>query len=186
MWEHVNLVKYNLRSAKNDEDRTGSIFWSRNQKEVGGINIVKVAFDWAIKARLARGCYFMSAQYGDTKKYIPLTYNDVSFAIKRCAVRFAFTDIEFGTHSPRIGGACSLRAGDMSNETIMSMGRWKSISACLGYQGSSFKLYDSVQRILKNSDQFNVNDVRLIHRKLTSLSKPDTPARYSGRSVRFV
>ena len=185
MWEHVTLVKYNLRSAKNDADRTGNVFWSRNQREVGGINIVKVAFDWAVRARLSRGCYFMSCRYANTQRYIVLRYDDVSKAIKQCAERFGFTAAEFGTHSPRIGGACSLRAGDMSNETIMSMGRWKSISAALGYQGASFREYDAVQSILKSSTQFNVDDIKLIHRKLTSLSKP-RQAEYSGRSVRFV
>jgi hypothetical protein len=185
MWSQVKLVRFNLRSAKNDSDRTGSVFWSRNQHDTGGINIVKVAFDWAIRARLSRGCIFMSAQYGNTGKYTLLRYDDVSNAVKACAVRFGFTADEFGTHSPRIGGACSLRAGEMSNESIKNMGRWKTMSASLGYHGASFQEFDNAQSILKTSTQFNVHDIHLIHRKLSSRTKPDRPAFYSGRSVRF-
>ena len=154
MWNQVRLVKFILRSAKNDTERTGSTFWSRNRQDPGGINIVKVVFDWAIRARHVKGSYFMSAQVGNSGMYLPLRYDDVSNAIKACATRFGFTTAEFGTHSPRIGGACALRAGDISNSIIMTMGRWKSLSSCLGYQGTSFREYDTVQSVMKDVKVF--------------------------------
>lgn len=183
-WPLVRVVRFHLRSMKNDELRTGSVFWFKNLQQEGGVNIVRVTFDWAVKARLQRSSFFMSYQVGDSGKYKWLSYGRVSTAIKSCAVSFGFRPSEFGTHSPRVGGACTLRAGDTSDSMIKLLGRWKSLMASLGYQGASFKEFDRLQSILAKSDVFTAGDVKLIHRKLQAAG-PDGAerAKYTKKSV---
>ena len=68
MWEHVTLIKFSLRSAKNDKLRMGHVFWYRNRLGCSGINIVKECFDWEIKARLRPKDFFMSRSASATIK----------------------------------------------------------------------------------------------------------------------
>ena len=42
LWPTVRVVRFHLRSMKNDELRTGSVFWFKNLQQEGGVNIVKV------------------------------------------------------------------------------------------------------------------------------------------------
>lgn len=103
MWPQVKTVKFTLRSAKNDAMRTGSVFWFTNFPKRIGINIVKVAFDWAILARLTPEAYFMS-YFMDSydsegkKEFRWIHYNKLSGAIKQVSVHFGSKASEFGTH----------------------------------------------------------------------------------------
>ncbi len=47
MWPRVKLVKFTLRSMKNDQLRIGSI-WFRNLPDDESINIVCDVFEWQI------------------------------------------------------------------------------------------------------------------------------------------
>jgi hypothetical protein len=200
MWSKVKTVKFTLRSAKNDGMRTGSVFWFTNFPERIGINIVKVAFDWAVKAGLTPEAYFMSYNKGTfdaegKSEFRWLRYNEMAGAIKKVAVHFGFKAEEFGTHSPRVGGACTLRAGDASDSMVQLLGRWKTLASSLGYTQAAMLEFDRLQGIMSNPSIFGIRDVKLIHRKVTNaLNVPPTVKngklirsilKYSGKTVRF-
>jgi hypothetical protein len=165
MWPHVSLVKFILRSAKNDKMRIGSIFWFKNLSDVEGINIVRSTFEWAVRANLSPLDFFMSFRVAKGSPVVPLRYRMVSHTIKECAVAFKFNRNNFGTHSPRIGGACTLRAGAAPDTMIQLLGRWKTLMSSLGYQESSMEEFDRMQMILQNPNFFTHKDINLIHDK---------------------
>jgi hypothetical protein len=165
MWPHITLVKFILRSAKNDKLRVGSTFWLRNAPSESGLNVVQAVFEWSLRANFASTDYLMSFRATREAPSVWLTYERVKRLIKGCAAHFGLNPKNFGTYSARVGGACTLRAGGASDSTIQMMGRWKSMDSCLTYQESSMREYDSVQRILSDPTVFTAEDVRLIHDK---------------------
>ena len=85
----------------------------------------------------------------------------------------------FSSHSFRIGGATHLRAAGVDDGTIMRMGRWKSLPACLGYQAASTHANDRVLGLLSSPGNFTTRDVHLSdrHTALTSASPRRLPRR---------
>jgi hypothetical protein len=149
---------------KNDQLRIGSSFWFRNLPAASTqINIVKVAFDWATRANLRPGDYFMSYRDQSTRGTSKwLLYDTVHKSIKACAIRCGFSATDFGTHSPRVGGACTLRAGDAPQTMVNLIGRWKTETACWGYQETSMNEFDRMQRIIQDASLFTAADLHLI------------------------
>ncbi len=191
MWKDVSLVRFTLRSAKNDKMRMGSVFWFRNLTSLGAslqINVVKVAFDWAVRARLNPDNFFMSYRVGMQHCFVALRYEQISSAIKDTAVRFGFSPGDFGTHSPRVGGACTLRAGGASDSMVKLLARWKSVEMLLVYSQSGMEEFDRMQLILQHGADFSDRDVKLLNAEVrkNKLSHPHKKAVYHGRSVRFV
>lgn len=165
MWPHVLTVKFTLRSAKNDKLRMGSVFWFRNiaSYSLSVINVVKTAFEWALKSRPSSSSYFLSRRMQNTGYFVQLRYSQVARAIKMCAVRAGFQAGNFGTHSARVGGACTLRAGGASDSMIQLLGRWKNINTALCYTESGKKEFDIMQEVLSNPSIFTTKDIRLLH-----------------------
>ncbi len=192
MWPFVKLVRFTLRSAKNDKMRMGSVFWYKNipDNTTLGINIVKVAFDWALKARLGPEDFFLSRRSGNSGSMIALKYRQVSEAVKKCAARFGFSADNYGTHSLRVGGACTLRAGGASDSMLKLLGRWQCLKSALGYTESGMREFDSCYQMLCNPANFTERDVRLLHDKVRgnrNSLRPDSVLRFSrdGRTVHF-
>jgi hypothetical protein len=165
MWPRVTLVKFILRSAKNDKYRIGSTFWYRNEPQAAGQNVVRMVFLWALRANHAPTDFLLSCRATSAAPSVWLTYDQVAQLIKSCARAMGLNPNNYGTYSARVGGACTLRAGGASDSMIQMMGRWKSMSSCLTYQESSQREYDQAQRILRDTSVFTANDVRLIHVK---------------------
>ncbi len=165
MWPRVTLVKFTLRHMKNDQMRIGSTFWFRNlPTENLRVNIVRVAFDWAVRANLQAGDYFMSYRDQTTQGRSKwLLYDTVSKTIKACAIRFHFLPEDFGTHSPRIGGACTLRAGDAPQTMVNHLGRWRLETSSWGYQEASMNEFDRMQRIIQDPTLFTTRDLQMIY-----------------------
>jgi hypothetical protein len=165
MWPRVTLVKFTLRHMKNDQMRIGSTFWFRNlPPREDCINIVRVAFDWAVRARLQAGDYFMSYRDVTTQgKAKWLKYDTVNKAVKACAVRFNFRPEDFGTHSPRVGGACTLRAGDAPQTMVNHLGRWRTETSSWGYQEASMNEFDRMQRIIQDPTLFTTRDLQMVY-----------------------
>ncbi len=162
MWSRVQLVKFILRHSKNDKKRIGSVFWFRNQVGHSGINIVRSVFNWVIVSRPTSHSYLMS--YRTLAGHdVWLRYGQVSAVVKHCAKCFGFNPKHFGTHSLRVGGACTLRAGAAPVDGIKALGRWGSLECCLGYQETSLRELDTMQSILRDPTVFTVRDVWLIH-----------------------
>ncbi len=136
MWRHVTLVKFILRSAKNDKLRVGSTFWLRYEPSESGLNVVHAVFEWSLRTNFAPTDYLMSCRATRESDSVWLTFARVSRLIKGCAAHFGLNPKQYGTYSARVGGACTLRAGGASDSTIQMMGRWKSMDSCLTYQES--------------------------------------------------
>jgi len=167
MWPWVTLIKFTLRSAKNDRLRMGSVFFFRNLASYspGEFNIVRVCFDWACTAGLAPSSFFFSYRMRHSNAMCLLTYDQMAAAIKRCVVRHGFRPEDYSTHSLRIGGACTLRAGGASDSMIELLGRWKDVRTALGYTESGMREFDLFQRVLSDESLFTVKDVQLLHTK---------------------
>jgi hypothetical protein len=156
---------------KNDQLRIGSTFWFRNMLDGQGINIVKVAFDWAVQAQLTRDDFFMSFRRGGSRSSTGvlltpgwltlLTYDEVSKTIKKCAKIHGLDPRDFGTHSPRIGGACTLRAGNAPDTMLQLLGKWRGETSSWVYQETSLREFDRMQSIIRNPGLFTLKDIQL-------------------------
>jgi hypothetical protein len=194
MWDRVLLVKMVLRHMKNDRLRVGSSFWYKNHRGVhSSVNIVQVVFDWAVRAALGPDDFFFSHYQKDNQVEVPevrnLTVHMVETAIKRCAVDYDLDPKRFGSHSPRVGGATTLRAGDASQSTVMHAARWRSESAALTYQDASSEEFDRIQRILQDASLYTTNDLRILQgqrdlRAITQLPPPQLVPMGAGRGGR--
>jgi hypothetical protein len=169
MWPRVKLVKFTLRSMKNDQLRIGSTFWFRNLPDEEGINIVREVFEWAVLAKSHRDDFFMSYRRSKGRHMAStvtcLKYTTVSTTIKDCAQRCHLDRRDFGTHSPRIGGACTLRAGDAPETMVQLLGKWRGDTSSWVYQESSMKEFDRMQRIIRNPNLFTLTDIQLSYER---------------------
>jgi hypothetical protein len=163
MWSRVKVVKITLRSAKNDVMRAGNTFWLTNLETTQYINIVKVLFDWSIRANHRQGDYFMSYNVMAGRSYVntPLAYNSVNHTVKKCATDHNLDPRDFGTHSARIGGATALRAAGASESMIQRLGRWLSECCAREYPATSFREFDMMQMFLQAADNYTVRDLQL-------------------------
>jgi hypothetical protein len=164
MWDRVLLVKMSLRHMKNDRLRLGSSFWYKNYRdELSTVNIVKVVFDWAVRAQLGPEDFLFSHyQNWQSDEVRPLTVYMVETTIRKCAAHYGLDPMRFGTHSPRVGGATTLRAGDASQSTVMHAARWRSGRAALTYQDASTLEFDRIQFILQDASLYTTNDLRIL------------------------
>ncbi len=112
-------------------------------------------------------------------------------AIKATAVRAGFCANNYGTHSARVGGACTLRAGGASDSMIELLGRWKNIRTALSYTESGMREFDLMQNVLRDPTIFTNNDVRLLHERPESFHEKvrgghaGAPTDSSRKSVNF-
>jgi hypothetical protein len=164
MWDRVLLVKMSLRHMKNDRLRVGSSFWYKNHRgRHSTVNIVKTVFDWAVRAQLGPDDFFFSHyQKKGTADVRCLTVYMVETTIRKCAVHYDLDPMLFGTHSPRIGGATTLRAGDASQSTVKHAARWRSDAAALTYQDASSEEFERIQAILQDASLYTTNDLRIL------------------------
>jgi hypothetical protein len=171
MWQYVTLVKFTLRSMKNDQLRIGSTFWFRNLPDEPGMNIVKATFEWALIAQLQEDDFFFShRRCNKSQGSIWLTYTTVNRTIKECAKRFQLNPRNFGTHSPRIGGACTLRAGEAPDTMLKLLGKWRGDTSSWVYQETSTKELDRMQRIIRNPNLFTLKDIHLSYARTKRLA----------------
>jgi hypothetical protein len=164
MWPRVLLVKLSLRHMKNDKLRVGSSFWYKNHRgRHHTVNIVQIVFDWAVRARLGPDDFFFSHyQKPGQVEVRNLTVYMVETTIRKCAVFYELDPMLFGTHSPRIGGATTLRAGDASQSTVKHAARWRSDAAALTYQEASSEEFDRIQDILQNVSLYTTDDLKIL------------------------
>jgi hypothetical protein len=162
MWPRVTLVKFTLRDAKNDKYRVGSTFWYRNRTGLANcsVNIVQTIFDWAIFARLRPADFFFSHNLYSAN--VRLNKGMVERPIWDCARQFGLDPKRYGTHSPRIGGATTLRAGDAAPGTVQDAGRWRTARSSLTYQDSSLREFDRMLTILQDASIYTTHDLKLL------------------------
>jgi hypothetical protein len=108
MWSEVTLVKFVLRSAKNDSLRVGSTFWFKNEPDEAGVNVVEIIFTWVCRANLAPTDFLFSCRANATAPTVWLTYTRVAQMVKDCALAFNLNPKNYGTYSVRVGGAVEI------------------------------------------------------------------------------
>lgn len=159
-WEDILSMKVELRSAKNDQLRVGHTLFFTSDITTG-INVVRTMFDWALASNpLAADRPVFAYESGGT--YVTLTYDHIRNAVKGCARRMRLDVARFSTHSLRIGGASTLRAGGASDSLIQLLGRWRSASCALRYQTSSIAEFIAMQRILAAGENLDSGVVQLL------------------------
>jgi hypothetical protein len=189
MRPYVRTIRFYLRSAKNDKLRMGNLFFFTNQSNYsGGLSFVMRCFDWSIYAGHGAESFWMSQRIGSSNNFRVLTYVQMVTAIKDCAYRHGLDPARYSTHSCRVGGACTLRAGGASDSMIELLGRWKDVRTALGYTECSYREFDKMQEVLCNPTIFTLRDVHLLHDKMDSRAAsgaPSAEAVFSGKTVNF-
>lgn len=171
----IDSMKLTLRSAKNDQMRRGKkTFFTARNLNPDSINIVKVMYDWAIRSKTQEGGILLShwdANLGCNKH---LTYDNLSNTVKMVASKMGFDKSRFAAHSPRIGGASTLRACRAPEPYIQLMGHWDSAATPLSYEEDNIREFLECQHILALSAHYSSEVVRTLQNRL--LSEPSGPS----------
>lgn len=153
-------VKVVFLTAKNISLRSSQSIWF-STTTAARIQLPRILFDWARSAHLRHDDHFLSYRTTPTGHTNPLSYARLTKVLKHTARLFGHDPTRFTCHGFRVGGATLLRASGADDGTIMIMGRWRSLPACLGYQASSTVTYDRMLELLGTPGQFTSRDVQL-------------------------
>lgn len=136
----VSGVKVVMAGQKNDKKGTGTVFVFDTEDFTEGdlFNLPATLFKWVMAtSQLAmEDNFFTYLPCGSSSKY-SLTSGDVQKELQDWGERRGLSVHErrsLRPHGYRYGGACAFRNADASTETIMHVGRWRSLSSALGYQ----------------------------------------------------
>jgi hypothetical protein len=133
-YDHVDVVRITIHSAKNIKLGKGIPMWFSAQPTAGSeaemLNFTHALYEWTMTTTLSADSQFCSFQSPEGA-YVPLTYTMMVDTIKQCAAAFGFDPSRFASHSLRIGGATQLAANGVSQDLIQMMGRWRSAPVCL-------------------------------------------------------
>jgi len=97
-----------------------------------------------------------------TSRFVDLTYDQLKNTIKLVAKRMKLNPAHFAVHSPRIGGASTLRAGQKPDGSIQLLGRWRCARSTQIYQAGNVTEFIEMQRTLALSVHFSSEIVRLL------------------------
>lgn len=157
-------VKIIFASAKNITLRSGKSLWFSTATK-NRLHLARLLFQWAQDAQLSATDPFLSFRANNrTHSRCTLSYGRLNAVIKHTAKMFGLRPTHFSSHSLRVGGATHLRAAGADDGTIMRMGRWKSLPACLGYQAANTAANDHLLDILGSPSVFTTRDVHLADR----------------------
>eukprot|EP01034_Spumella_vulgaris_P024939 gene24939-31338_t len=169
----IDSMRLTLRSAKNDQCRRGKkTFFTAKDFGPNTINMVRVMYDWAVRSKIPHGGILMS--HWDTVKggVSNLTYDNLANTIKRVAQLMGYDKSKYAAHSPRIGGASTLRACKVPDPTIQMMGKWDSAETPKTYEE------DNVREFIEST-----SSPRLTRRSWTSVLKQSSPR--PGKSTKL-
>lgn len=153
-------VKIVFLSAKNISLRSSQSVWFSTDTDAR-LQLPRILFDWASSANLRRTDHFVSYRATPTGGTMPLSYARLRKVLKHTARLFGLDPARFTCHGLRVGGATLLRASGADDGMIMTMGRWRSLPACLGYQASSTASHDHMLHLLSTPGRFTSRDVQL-------------------------
>jgi hypothetical protein len=158
----INSMRLTLRSAKNDQSRRGKkTFFSAQDFGPNTINMVRVMYNWSRLSKIQHGGILL-AYWNDQKGEISnLSYNNLNNTIKSVAKRMGFNQSKYAAHSPRIGGASTLRACKVPDPTIQMMGKWDSPDTPKTYEEDNVREFIDCQRILALSEHYSSEIVQL-------------------------
>lgn len=153
-------VKIVFTSAKNIPLRGSRTLWF-SATNAEGINLTRTLFEWALGAHLRPKDHFLSYRDTPTAPTRVLNYHRLNSVLKYTARLFHLPFAHYSCHSLRVGGASLLRAAGADDGEILTMGRWRSLPACLGYQAASTATHDRLLQLLGSQNIFTVRDVHL-------------------------
>lgn len=159
-YSDCRTVKIVFTSAKNIPLRGSRTLWFSTTAS-GGIELTRTLFNWARDANLRAKDHFLSYRENPVAPSHPLSYHRLNGVLKYTARLFNLPAAHYSCHSFRVGGASLLRAAGADDGEILSMGRWRSLPACLGYQAPSTATNDRLLHLLSSPDMFTTRDVLL-------------------------
>lgn len=159
-YRHCRSVKILFLTAKNYQVRNSHTIWFSTKTEAH-IPLPQILFEWAKLAHLQPEDRFLSYRSKPASPSNPLKYRRVGEAIKHAARKAGLSPAHFSCHSLRVGGASHLRAAGATDGEILSMGRWRSMPACLGYQAPNTATNDRLLVLLGLTGVFTSRDVQL-------------------------
>ena len=161
-FEQIKAARVILRSAKNDQVRRGKkTYFSAEDFGEGTINIVRVLFDWALRSKTQHGGILMSYWNEDLGVTSCLSYDNLSNTVKKVVHDLGFDKSKFAAHSPRIGGASTLRACKAPDPLIQLMGHWDSAETPHVYEEDNVREFVECQRLLALSEHYSADIVRI-------------------------
>jgi hypothetical protein len=161
-FQDIYAVRIILRSAKNDQARRGKkTFFTAEDFGPGTINIVRVLYDWARRSKTQHGGILLSHWDESSGNVSCLSYNNLTNTVKKVAHELGFDKSKFAAHSPRIGGASTLRACKAPDPLIQMMGHWDSASTPKVYEDDNIREFIECQRLLALSEHYSADVVRI-------------------------
>jgi hypothetical protein len=161
-FKEIYAVRIILRSAKNDQMRRGKkTFFTAEDFGPGTINIVRVLYDWAKRSKTQHGGILLSHWDESSGNVSCLSYNNLTNTVKKVAHELGFDKSKFAAHSPRIGGASTLRACKAPDPLIQMMGHWDSASTPRVYEDDNIREFIECQRLLALSEHYSADVVRI-------------------------
>jgi hypothetical protein len=155
-------MKLTLRSAKNDQARRGKkTFFTAEDFGPGTINMVKVMHDWAIRSAVQEGGILMSYWDATSGTIMNLKHYNLTNTIKKVARLMGYDEAKYAAHSPRIGGASTLRACNTPDPFIQMMGHWDSAATPKTYEEDNVREFIVCQRTLATSKDYSSEIVQL-------------------------
>ena len=182
--------KITFKTAKNIALRGSRSVWF-SADTPSSINLPRMMFEWAIRANLVSNDFFVSYRPQPGLASRPLHYGRFKGILRHTGRLFGLTGRVAG-HGLRIGGASHLRASGADDGTIMLMGRWKSLPACLGYQAASTATHDRLLQTLGTPGGLTARDIRLGQATAVTAQgaakqqSPRSSAKKGSRSTRSV
>ncbi len=92
----------------------------------------------------------------------------MSNTVKAVASKMGFDKSKFAAHSPRIGGASTLRACRAPEPFIQMMGHWDSAETPKSYEEDNVREFMECQRILALSTDYSAEIVRVFQESYLS------------------
>jgi hypothetical protein len=158
----IDSMKLTLRSAKNDQKRRGKkTFFTAQDFGPNTINMVRVMYDWAIRSAVQEGGILMSFWNPTTEITYHLTHDNLNNTIKMVAEKMGYDPSQYAAHSPRIGGASTLRACNMPDPFIQMMGHWDSAETPATYEDDNIREFIKCQQALATSKDYSSAIVQL-------------------------
>jgi hypothetical protein len=158
----IDSMKLTLRSAKNDQARRGKkTFFTAEDFGPGTINMVRVMYDWAIRSAVQHGGILMSYWDPVSGNISNLTYYNLNNTIKKVAREMGYDQSKYAAHSPRVGGASTLRACNTPDPFIQMMGHWDSAATPKTYEDDNVREFIVCQRTLATSKDYSSAVVQL-------------------------
>jgi hypothetical protein len=118
-------------------------------------------YDWAIRSAVQEGGILMSYWDAEAGNVRHLTHDNLNNTIKMVAGRMGFDPSKYAAHSPRIGGASTLRACNTPDPLIQMMGHWDSAATPATYEDDNVREFIRCQQTLATSPDYSSDIVQL-------------------------